>query len=176
MLILVVMEANSPAADVELLKVVLESVLGMVSTAVGFFLALYFNNRIEKKKELATFSNIKKSISLEIEHNEVVLNGSFKMHMGGYYFFNAFNTNVASNYLTDIVFIKYASNDMVHSLQEYVNACTLANSRKDQLKSFRIAGYRNEWTTALEDALSESFGEIGVAIKNAHAKFAGTQG
>jgi hypothetical protein len=128
---------------------------GLLSTAIGFFLALYFNRRIDRKKELIGFSNMIKTIQAEMRENIFKLKNSFEAYLNGI-IFNDLSTQVSIQFLTDATFLKYANIEIVTNLQAYISSCNLCNYQKTYLKDLRIEGKPNKWEDALQDALDKT--------------------
>lgn len=54
----------------DIAKETLSFILGFTTTAIGFFLALFFNTKVQNEKESESYINIKKSIIAELNQNQ----------------------------------------------------------------------------------------------------------
>jgi hypothetical protein len=148
----------------DLIKQVISFAFGLLSTAIGFFLALYFNNNIENNKELGTFASFKKSIVAEIKQNRQTLDSSFYKYFDGV-IFNDLSTVSSNQQLTNSIFLKYASPELLIALQNYIRKCDLSNKQKNQLNDFKIAGAKDTWAHALQNSLEKTLIETEKAIE-----------
>lgn len=143
----------------DLAKEIMSFSFGLLSTAIGFFLGLYFNNRIEANKEWKAFSNSKKSVIAEMVQNRQTLDSSFYKYIKGV-IFNDLSTVSSNQQLTNAIFLKYAKSELLIALQNYARKCELANKQKNQLKDFRISGDRIEWAYVLQNSLERTLIDI----------------
>jgi hypothetical protein len=130
-------------------------VLGLITTALGFFLALYFNTRIQNEKESETFLNIKKSIVAELNQNKVTIDSSFFRFIDGV-IFNELNTFSSKQQLTNDVFIKHTNSELLIALQDYIRKCELCNKQNTQLKDLRMDNKFNRWEYALQCSMEKT--------------------
>jgi hypothetical protein len=129
---------------------------GLLSTAIGFFVAVYFNNKLEKKSEYETFKSIKKSIIAEIEENKRTIDGSFYTYLENGITFNELSTGCSREYLTHDVFLKFAHPQLLITLQAYIHKCDMCNKQEEQLKQFRINQNGSTWETGLQAELKNT--------------------
>ena len=136
---------------------------GILATAVGFFFALYLNNRIETQKERETYRNIKKSIKAEIIQNRQTLDSSFYKYIDGI-ILNEFNTATSTQQMTNYIFLKYSNSDLLISVQGYIRKCDLCNKLKNQLKDFRVSGDRQGWGNNIKISLTKAMSEVDTTL------------
>jgi hypothetical protein len=153
----------------DLAKEVISFTFGLISTAIGFFLALYFNNNIEINKEIETFANIKKGVVAEIKQNRQTLDSSFYKYFDGV-IFNDLSIVSSNQQLINDIFLKYATPDLLIAMQNYIRKCELCNKQKNQLKDFRIAGGKEEWEYVLENSLANTLKETEKSIQELNAQ------
>jgi hypothetical protein len=130
-------------------------IFGLLTTAFGFFIAIYLNDVVQREKDLDTFLNIQKSIEAEMNENETVLDSSFTKFIDGV-IFNELNTLSSSAYLTNEIFLEHATPQFLIALQNYIHLCNLCNTQKKQLKDFRLNERYDEWASGLQIGLTKT--------------------
>jgi hypothetical protein len=146
-------------------KELLTFIFGLFSTTIGFFSALYFNRRIENRKEFKTYSNIKRGIIAEIEQNQNTIRNSFREYIHGV-IFNELNTTSSDQQLTNNAFLKYTDSGLLVALQKYIRKCNLCNKQKNQLKDFRIFGDKKNWEENLQESLAKTITDVEESMKD----------
>lgn len=149
----------------DIAKETLSFFLGLMATAIGFFLALYFNTRVQNEKELETYSNIKKSIVAELSQNQITIDSSFFQFIDGV-IFNELNTFSSKQQLTNENFIKYTNSDLLIALQDYIRKCELCNKQNAQLKDLRMDNKLNRWEYALQMSMEKTLAATDQSIQN----------
>lgn len=149
----------------DLAKSGLSFILGLLSTTLGFFLALYFNNNIAKKKELATFENLKKGILAEVTHNKLTIDSTFKIHYLDL-IFDELTTSSSNQQLTNTIFLNNTDASLLIALQNYIRKCENCNSQKEQLKHMRISGQYDDYLSETLRAFKKSMQETEIAMQN----------
>jgi hypothetical protein len=149
----------------DIVKETLSFVLGLMATAIGFFLALYFNTKVQSEKELETFLNIKKSIVAELNQNQITIDSSFSQFINGV-IFNELNTFSSKQQLTNDIFIKHTNSELLIALQDYIRKCELCNKQNTQLKDMRMDSKVNRWEYALQLSLEKTLLATDQSIQN----------
>jgi hypothetical protein len=133
--------ANEPVLSKnDIAKAVLAFLFAVASTAIGFFLALYFNNKKDIGKERDVYHNIRKAIFTESVYNQKVMTNSFDNFIDSGYVLNDLNTKVSTDLMKNSSFLKYADSGLLISVQNYDRLCELCNQQKEELKRFGLHG------------------------------------
>jgi hypothetical protein len=132
---------------------------------MGFFLALYFNARVQNEKESGAYINIKKSIIAELDQNQITIDSSFLLFIDGI-IFNELNTSSSKQQLTNDIFIKFTNSDLLIALQDYIRKCELCNKQNIQLKDLRMENKENRWEAALQMSMQKTLDATEQSIIN----------
>src|SRR5258705_5767299 len=116
-------------------KAILAFAFGVASTAIGFFLALYFNNKKDISKDKDVYLNVKKAILTESIYNQAIMEKSFHRLVDSGYILNNLNTKVSDDLLKNTSFLKYADAELLIAVQNYDRLCELCNNQKEELKT-----------------------------------------
>jgi hypothetical protein len=149
----------------DIAKETLSFILGLTTTAMGFFLALFFNAKVQSEKESESYINIKKSIIAELNQNQITIDSSFFLYIDGI-IFNELNTSSSKQQLTNDTFIKFTNSDLLIALQDYIRKCELCNKQNMQLKEIRMENKVNKWEIALQMSMEKTLAATEQSIIN----------
>ncbi len=110
-------------ANAEPNKLLLE---GTVS-ALGFLLALLINGWLERKKEEETYDSMLLALHFEATANQAILDTSYRKYFRKGLIIKEFSCSTATQMLGNPLFMKYASDDAIKLVNDYVVHLTLAN-------------------------------------------------
>lgn len=152
-----------------------ELVLGGITTAAGFFVALVANSAVEHWKEKRIYRTLLNAVRTEAKYNRVILEESFLPLYAEGVVLREFSLNSASQNLANPLFIKHASTQVVEELGRYICDLSLANAYRARAEGIRFndayvknagKGKLPEW----EGALIEKWTENLKAVKDSIAR------
>ena len=124
-------------------------VLSSLTTAIGFFLALFASSAVDHYQEKEAYYSMLKAIQVEAQSNESVLHESFEKYFDKGIVLQEFSISFASQSLLNTTFLKYSAPSEVAKLSVYVRTLTLANKYRDRAEKFRLADNQKAWLDRL---------------------------
>lgn len=130
-----------------------ETVIGalkIISTALGFFLALYINRYIEERTEKETYETTKTMIRKEAEFNRITARESFVYYaITGGFILTELNTSISEDKIKDKAFLSFADPKLIFAIQSYDKYARLLNAYRDKLNKLRDVEF--EYTRKKEE-------------------------
>lgn len=139
-------------------------IFSVLSTAAGFFLALWVNSLIDEAKDKESFATAQRMILNEIKVNRDIVINSYK-YFGEYGITYAeLSTTVSEQMIKDQKFISGTDDDsLLFAIQNYHRYIKLLNGYKNQLNALRI-------NDAIKDKEHTPTSYEDRVIKNLHQK------
>jgi len=148
-------------------------ILGAITTAIGFFVALIANSVVEDWKERKVYQTLLNAARAEAASNQVVLEKSFLPLYTDSVILREFSLITASQNLSNPLFIKHASSQVVEELGQYVRDLTLANAYRARSEAIRFNdAYLNNaargkspgWEAPLVEKWKENLDAVKISI------------
>jgi len=150
-------------------------ILGAMTTAAGFFVALLANSAVEDWKEKKVYETLLNVTRAEAKSNQVVLEKSFLPLYADGVVLREFSVATATQNLLNPIFIKHASPQVVQGLGQYVRDLNLANAYRARAEAIRFndaylnnerKGKSSRWEAPLIEMWKENLDAARNSIEN----------
>lgn len=148
-------------------------ILGAITTAVGFFIALIANSRVEEWKERRAYKTLLNAVCAEAQFNREILEQSFLPLYADGVVLREFSLEMANQNLSSPLFIKHASQQVMEVLGQYVRELTLANAYRGRAEMIRFndsylkkteQGKLPRWEEPLVENWAENLDAVKISI------------
>lgn len=110
-----------------------------VVAAVGFFIALFANRRVDEWKERQAFAATLDAVKSETRSNDIILRESFlPMYKDGLVL-REFSIVAVSQALTNPLFVKHATANQLETLGRYLRHVSLSNAYRAKAETIRFS-------------------------------------
>lgn len=113
---------------------------GILSTAIGFFLALWVNSYLDDQKEIETFKTAKRMIVNETKINKKIVDKSFVKYAyetPGLIYADMTTSN-SEEMIKDQKFISHTNDTLLYTIQSYLRYVRILNTYKGELNQIRM--------------------------------------
>jgi len=126
------------ASDQEEYLYLSQGAFRVITGAIGFFIALFFNSLVGWYRNRRTFYSMLHAIKAEAKSNETILTTSFEPYYEDGIVLRGYSLIVATKHIADNLFIDYAPREYLDVIQEYVRTLTLGNLYRDKHEFVRF--------------------------------------